>query len=258
MKVAQILGALCFLAVVAWFAMQSERQDQNLLISEAVAVPFEDGDAAALLTIENRGAPDRVIDVASPIADAILHSPETPEGPPVPTGSSTFVPEGAHIRLSSAKEALTDGALIPLTLTFAEAGEVTAKLRLVAPKMQDGGMHGAHHFGMVHGYSVGEDEPAPTIGMSVEPEGDGWRVMVEASDFTFSEEQADGEHVPGIGHGHLYVGGMKIGRLYEPEGYIGALPKGQHEIHVTLNTNDHRVYMVDGQSVAASTTIVVD
>jgi len=51
---------------------------------------------------------------------------------------------------------------------------------------------------------------------------------------------------------------MKIGRLYTPEAYIGALPKGQHEIRVTLNTNDHRAYVVDEVPVTASMTIEVD
>ena len=105
---------------------------------------------------------------------------------------------------------------------------------------------------------VGEGEPAPSIALSVEPDGEGWRVLVETDEFTFSKDFVDRDHVPGTGHGHLYVGGMKIGRLYQPEGYIGALPKGQHEIRVTLNTNDHRTYVVDRKPVTASATIVVD
>ena len=92
--------------------------------------------------------------------------------------------------------------------------------------------------------SSGDGEPAPRLALSVAPDGDGWRVSIEAEDFTFSEEFVDLYHVPGMGHGHLYVGGMKMGRLYAPEAYIGALPKGQHEIRVTLNTNDHRAYVV--------------
>ena len=101
MKAAQILGGLCFLALVAWFAMTSDRRDDHLLISEAVAIPFEEGGAMALMTIDNRGLPDRLIDVTCPVADAVLHSPEASDGPPVLTGSSTLAPEGAYIRLSS-------------------------------------------------------------------------------------------------------------------------------------------------------------
>ena len=81
---------------------------------------------------------------------------------------------------------------------------------------------------------VGEGEPAPSLTLSVTPDGDGWRVQIDAQDFTFSKDFVDLYHVPGMGHGHLYVGGMKLGRLYAPEAYIGALPKGQHEIRVAL------------------------
>ena len=120
MRAAIILGGLALLAGLVWLALQPARESHDLLISEAVAAPLEEGGAAAFLKIENRGKPDRLIGV---------------------------------------------------------------------------------------------------------------------EDFTFSEEFIDLFHVPGIGHGHLYVGGMKLGRLYTPEAYIGALPKGQHEIGVTLDTN---------------------
>ena len=51
---------------------------------------------------------------------------------------------------------------------------------------------------------------------------------------------------------------MKLGRMLEPEAHIGALPKGQHEVRVTLNTNDHRAYVVDDVPVSAAAQIVVD
>ena len=61
-----------------------------------------------------------------------------------------------------------------------------------------------------------------------------------------------------MGHGHIYVSGMKIGRLYQPEARIGTLPKGEHQVRLTLNTNDHRAYVVGDQPVTATATIVVD
>ena len=51
---------------------------------------------------------------------------------------------------------------------------------------------------------------------------------------------------------------MKIGRLYQPEARIGTLPKGEHQVRLTLNTNDHRAYVVGDQPVTATATIVVD
>jgi hypothetical protein len=51
---------------------------------------------------------------------------------------------------------------------------------------------------------------------------------------------------------------MKLGRLFAPEYHIGPLPPGSHEIRVTLNTNDHRAYVVGDTPVTASTIITVD
>ena len=58
-------------------------------------------------------------------------------------------------------------------------------------------------------------------------------------------------HVPGTGHAHLYLNGLKLGRLYVPSARIGALPPGDHMVRVTLNANDHRAYVVDGDPVTA-------
>ncbi|MEZ5931589.1 MAG: copper chaperone PCu(A)C [Alphaproteobacteria bacterium] len=257
MKAAIVLAGLGLLAVVVWLGVGPAQRSDHLLITDVQAAPLDDGGALAFMTIENRGAPDRLIAVDSPVAEASLYSPAVADGPPVPTGKSALALDGAHIRLAAPREAFADGSLIPLTLTFAEAGEVAVKARLADPKA--GGAAGeVGLFGLGDICVVGEGEPAPAITLSATPEKDGFRVRVTAEDFTFSEDFVDLYHVPGMGHAHLYVGGMKIGRLYTPEAYIGALPKGQHEIRVTLNTNDHRAYVVGDQPVTASAVIEVD
>jgi len=257
LKVITILGGLGLLASVIWLNVQPSQRNNHLLISEAVATPLQEGGAAAFMTIENLGEPDRLIAVESPVVEARLYSPEQSDGPPIPVGKSALAADSAHIRLTVPDETFADGALIPLTLTFAAAGPVTAKVRLTDPKAR-GAAEEVGLFGLGDICIVGEGEPAPRLSLAAAPEGDGWRVRIEAEEFTFSEEFVDLYHVPGMGHGHLYVGGMKIGRLYTPEAYIGALPKGQHEIRVTLNTNDHRAYVVDEVPVTASMTIEVD
>ena len=88
--------------------------------------------------------------------------------------------------------------------------------------------------------------------------GEGWEVSVQTDEFTFSQEFAGLFHVPGMGHGHLYVGGVKLGRLYAPTAPVGNLPPGRHLVRVTLNTNDHRAYVVGDEPVTATATIVVD
>jgi copper(I)-binding protein len=257
LRAAIILLGLGLLAGAAWLSLGAKHDADHLLITEAVASPLDDGGAAAFLTIDNRGAPDRLIGVESPIAEANLYSPEADLGPPVPVGASSLAPDSAHIRLQGPSETFQDGALIPLTLIFAEAGPVTAKAKLSDPEAR-GDAEEVGLFGIGDICIVGDGEPAPSLALSVAEVGDGWRVLIETEDFTFSEEFAGLYHVPGMGHGHLYVGGMKMGRLYAAEAYIGALPKGQHEIRVTLNTNDHRAYVVDDAPVTAQATIDVN
>ena len=257
MRAAIILLGLGLLAGGAWLGFGSDRGADHLLITEAVASPLDDGGAAAFLTIENRGAPDRLIGVESQVADVSLYSPGDDAGPPVPLGVSSLAPDSAHIRLQGPGETFRDGALIPLTLTFADAGPVTTKAKLVDPKAR-GAAEEVGLFGIGGICIVGDGEPAPSLALSIEEDGEGWRVKIETEDFTFSEDFVGLYHVPGMGHGHLYVGGMKMGRLYAAEAYIGALPKGQHEIRVTLNTNDHRAYVVDDTPVTAEATIEVE
>jgi hypothetical protein len=83
-------------------------------------------------------------------------------------------------------------------------------------------------------------------------------VRIETRHFRFAEELVDQPHQPGTGHAHLYVGGMKLGRLYGPDARINALPPGRHEVRVTLNTNDHRAYVANGRVLGASAWLTVE
>ena len=168
-----------------------------------------------------------------------------------------LAPDGAFIQLSGLEGALDDGRLIPLTLEFEQAGEVSVKARLAAIK-HEGEAHRFGLFGIGDICRVEEGEPAPRISVSAEAAGESWKVTVRTDAFEFSKEMADGPHVPGTGHGHLYLNGLKLQRLYSGDAVIGALPPGTHEITVTLNTNDHRAYVVDDVPVTARTRIIVD
>ncbi len=80
----------------------------------------------------------------------------------------------------------------------------------------------------------------------------GWNVQVKTTNFKFAPEHASGKHIPGEGHGHLYINDIKISRLYGPWFHISKLPTPKSHIKVTLNANDHRAIMVDGKVVAAT------
>ncbi|MBY8977849.1 copper chaperone PCu(A)C [Rhodobacteraceae bacterium NNCM2] len=249
-----VLGLLAVAAL--GFALWPGKS-HDIILTDVTAAPLGQGGAAVFMTIDNRGAPDRLIGAASPAGEMVLESPEAEGGPPVPTGQASLAADGAHLRLTGLAATPGDGALIPLTLVFERAGEITAKARLVDPASR-GAAGEVGLFGLGDICRVGEGEPAPQISLTARPDGEGWEIHVEAEEFTFSEELAGLYHVPGVGHGHLYVGGLKMGRLYAPEARIGALPPGRHVVRVTLNTNDHRAYVVEDVPVTATAVIEVD
>ncbi len=250
--------ALAVVVAVAITIMRRDGTAEHILLTDVTAAPLPDGDLGVFLKIENRGTPDRLISVSSEEAEATLYSPEADAGPPMPSGQGpALAADGAHIRLSALTGAADDGRLIPLALIFETAGTINIKARVSAPKTT-GGAEEVGLFGLGDICIVGEGEPAPQVSLSVSPDGDGWKITVNTDQFQFSDALTGLYHVPGMGHGHIYVGGMKIGRLYQPEVRIGALPKGEHLVRLTLNTNDHRAYVVDDLPVTATATIVVD
>ena len=100
-------------------------------------------------------------------------------------------------------------------------------------------------------YEVPDNESQPKLTfLEVIPDKkSGWNLKVETEDFKFAPENASSDHVPGEGHAHIYVDGEKLTRLYSENYYLGEFDEGQHEIRVTLNTNDHKDYQVDGKLV---------
>ncbi|MEM7048205.1 MAG: DoxX family membrane protein [Acidobacteriota bacterium] len=80
---------------------------------------------------------------------------------------------------------------------------------------------------------------------------------VELTDWTFTPEKSGQPTVANEGHGHVFVNGRQVGRLYGPWFHLGELAPGDNRIVVTLNGSDHRDFVVDGQVLAAETTVVV-
>lgn len=252
MKAAFLVVAVAATGAALWFSGVFSPPAHNLLITQSTASPMGNG-AAAVLTIDNQGAPDQLVAVSSPTATVMLHGADADL--PIQTGTSSLAMDAAHIMIR-AETPFEDGALIPVTLTFANAGDTSVKIRYVTP---DPGSMAAHeamgHGAMLH--DVG-DRPRPTVSLSAEQVENGWLARIETTNFTFSEALQDGDHVDGAGHGHIYLGGMKLGRVFADSYSIGALPSGQHILRVSLNTNDHRAYAVDGTPVEAETIITVD
>lgn len=128
------------------------------------------------------------------------------------------------------------------------------------PPMDAAHDHAAHdHDGGAHARLREFDGPAPDLTLRLHPDGDQSRNLhIGVSGFTFDPEGVNGAHVPGHGHAHVYVNGVKQPRAYGPWVQLHALPKGTHDIRVTLNANDHSQYAISGQPVEATATLRID
>ncbi|MBP9854929.1 MAG: hypothetical protein KBD53_08690 [Candidatus Omnitrophica bacterium] len=93
---------------------------------------------------------------------------------------------------------------------------------------------------------------APTVELElIEDESSGYALHIKTKYFEFAPEQTGGEYVPGEGHVHIFIDNKKVGRAYGPWFYIEPQTKGPHQIKVTLNTNDHRLFLLDGKPIEA-------
>ena len=70
----------------------------------------------------------------------------------------------------------------------------------------------------------------------------GINIKLETKDFVFAPENVNKENIDGEGHAHLYIDGVKWGRLYGKHVHIGNLSEGNHVFKVTLNANNHDNY----------------
>lgn len=98
------------------------------------------------------------------------------------------------------------------------------------------------------------------ISIHVEPDAHsagGLNVRIDTAGFSFAPDSVNGDHVAGEGHAHIYIDGVKIGRVYGPWFFLGGLSPGEHEVRVTLTANTHQPYERDGEPLAASVMVTV-
>ena len=127
----------------------------------------------------------------------------------------------------------------------------------------DPSAHGAAHGDAAH--AAMENTPlevpavdAPEVNIDLTPDPmTGYNLHVRTRNFTFAPASASLADVPGEGHAHVYVNGVKLGRLYGDWMHIASLPEGEVTVEVTLNSNDHRPLAVAGQPITASTRLIV-
>lgn len=108
-----------------------------------------------------------------------------------------------------------------------------------------------------HMHAAIEAEEPIAVGIDVTIEdGGGVNVNIMTQGWVLAPENVNGDHIPGEGHAHIYVDGVKS-RVYTPYYHIPGLEAGSHHIRVTLNANNHADIHVNGFPVEAVATVVV-
>ncbi|MEM9291907.1 MAG: DoxX family membrane protein [Acidobacteriota bacterium] len=103
----------------------------------------------------------------------------------------------------------------------------------------------------VHVFNLSDQEAVPEFRLIevVEETPGSYDLHVRIDNWTFTPEKTGQASVANEGHGHIFVNGIKVGRLYSEWFHLGELEPGQYQIIITLNGNDHSDFMVDGRLV---------
>lgn len=104
-----------------------------------------------------------------------------------------------------------------------------------------------------------DEMPAPTIEMDLVPDpASGHNLIFAFENFEMTPEDVNQAVEPGTGHGHLFVNGENIGRLYGTMRHMVGLPKGEVTIHMYLGGNDHKVWIADGEPMFIEKTFMIE
>jgi len=131
------------LVIALGAALPGAAPAQDVRVVDAWSRPTPPGTdvGVAYFTIRNSGRSDRLLRVSSPVArSAELHVSAVKDGvmrmqglATVDVGSDApvaFEPSGRHVMLMGLKHPLKEGDVFPLTLTFANAGQVHTSVRV--------------------------------------------------------------------------------------------------------------------------------
>jgi len=138
-----------------------------------------------------------------------------------------------------------------VTLDGHEHSEASGQIPSMSQDMSQGTAQGGAH-AHADNLMLDGDATVPELTIQVlEDVVSGWNLKLDVSNFRFAPENAGLAHVPGEGHAHVYVNGVKIARIYGVWMHIASLPEGA-VVEVTLNANDHRQLAVGDQPIKAS------
>jgi copper(I)-binding protein len=238
-----MFGAILILVLGAtlWFSYSSSSQ---IVLTQAKITPMGNDSFMVTVDMENAGSADILLSID---ASGFRHSHfmGTTKTVVLPGNSKPSLSEdGTHIMVQSDKE-FAPGQLLPISLIFQNAGAVTARAKLSEAIMD-------------HSTAGGEQTDASIELKISKSDQQGVIGQINVSGLELTTIEPGTPHVPRQGHAHLYLNGLKLGRLFKEEFEIGPLLPGTYEIRVSLNTNDHRSYIHDGKAVSAGLSFSIE
>jgi len=115
------------------------------------------------------------------------------------------------------------------------------------------GIHSHGHLEIPPGQAI------PQINLIVHPDQRvGWNLEIQVENFQFTHHHLYHENTFNEGHAHLFINGEKITRIYGSWYYIRELPPGNHEITVTLSSNNHEDFVFEGEMIQDTEMIRVE
>ena len=151
-----LLSAAALVAALAGAAQAADAPPVTVSGAWSRATPPGSSMGVIYLTVTDAGAADTLTGISTPVAaSAAMHESKTVDGvmqmraigslPVTAAAPLRFAPGGYHIMLEGLKQPLKAGQQFPVTLTFAQAGTVTATVKvqpLGAPAPADDTMGG--------------------------------------------------------------------------------------------------------------------
>ncbi len=148
-----IVAAVAFITI-AGLNVAPAKADGHLMVEGAWARAATSKVGGAFATIQNHGKiDDRLLSAASPVAqrveihttemkDGVMKMIEQKDGIVIPAGQAVELkPGGYHVMLMGLKGPLVEGNVVPVTLKFEKAGEVTLEVHIKAAGAMGGMKH---------------------------------------------------------------------------------------------------------------------
>ena len=114
-----------------------------------------------------------------------------------------------------------------------------------------------------HGHKhkmVEANAPYPTLDVElIKDTKDGYNLIIQTTNFKFAPENVNQANNGNEGHAHIYINDVKY-RQYSPYFHLSnkLLKKGENEIKVTLNANDHGHLVANGMPLTYEIELMAD